>query len=61
MEDTDMTRTWRKSTFSSNGGANCVETASGNGVIRVRDTADREGALLTLSADAWRDFTSSLK
>ena len=42
MEDTDMN--WRKASYSSNGGANCVEVAT-DGIVLVRDTTDREGPL----------------
>jgi len=52
---------WRKSTYSSANGGDCVETASTDGVILVRDTADRAGALLTLTAGAWASFTASLR
>jgi hypothetical protein len=44
----------------SNGG-DCVETASGERVILVRDTADRDGATLSVPADTWRAFTASLR
>jgi hypothetical protein len=36
----------------------CVEVASG---ILVRDTADRDGPVLTFSPATWRAFTASLK
>jgi hypothetical protein len=52
---------WRKSTYSDGNGGQCVETASGDGVVLVRDTANREGGTLTFSAEAWRAFTSALK
>ena len=54
---------WRKSTYSSDGGQACVETASdsGNAVIMVRDTTDRDGGTLAFTADAWQRFTSGLK
>jgi hypothetical protein len=52
---------WRKSSYSGSNGGNCVETASGNGVIRVRDTTDRDGVTLSVSADAWHKFTDSLR
>ena len=41
---------WRKSTYSSANGGQCVETASRNGVVLVRDTVDRDGAVLGFSA-----------
>jgi Domain of unknown function (DUF397) len=59
MEDTDMN--WRKSCYSSNGGATCLETASGNGMVLVRDNTDREGGTLTIPAQSWTSFTASLR
>jgi hypothetical protein len=47
---------WRKSSYSDGNGGNCVETASRNGVVLVRDTKHRDGAVLTILADAWRRF-----
>jgi hypothetical protein len=52
---------WRKSSYSDGNGGNCVETASGNGVIQVRDTVDRDGTTLSVSAAAWQRFTDALK
>lgn len=51
---------WRKSTHSDANGGDCVEVASTD-VVMVRDTADRGGTLLTVAAQAWQTFTSSLK
>jgi hypothetical protein len=52
---------WRKSTFSGNGGAACVETASGSGVILVRDTTNRDGGTLTFGTGAWADLVARIK
>jgi hypothetical protein len=52
---------WRKSTFSDGSGGNCVETASSDGAILVRDTTDRTGGALTFSAGAWQAFMTLLK
>jgi hypothetical protein len=52
---------WRKSTYSDANGGNCVETASADSVVLVRDTSNREGGTLTLSAAAWMVFTSKIK
>ena len=52
---------WRKSTYSENGGENCVETAGGQGVILVRDTTDRDGGTLSFPVGAWAKFAASLK
>jgi uncharacterized protein DUF397 len=48
--------TWRKSSFSGGNGGQCVEVAA-PGVVLVRDTVNRDGAMLTFSAAAWRAFT----
>ncbi len=50
---------WRKSSYS-NGAGECVEVAQGDGV-RVRDTKDRDGMVLRVSAETWRAFASALK
>jgi hypothetical protein len=58
----DVTHTaWRKSTYSGGNGGECVETASDASVILVRDTTDREGGTLNFSAEAWTEFTASLR
>jgi hypothetical protein len=51
---------WRKSTYSGANGGDCVEVASTN-FIMVRDTNDREGAVLMVCAEAWQEFTASMK
>ena len=60
MEDT-ISQGWRKSSYSGNGGGNCVEVGNGTGRVLVRDTKDRAGDVLTVPADVWARFTSSLK
>lgn len=52
---------WRKSTYSNANGGDCVETSSGDGVILVRDTTNRDGGTLAFSAEAWERFTASLR
>lgn len=52
---------WRKSSFSDANGGSCVESASADGVVLVRDTTNREGGALAFSAEAWRAFTGALK
>jgi hypothetical protein len=51
---------WRKSSHSGSNGS-CVETATGEGVILVRDTTDRDSATLAFTAQAWAQFTASLR
>jgi hypothetical protein len=52
---------WRKSSFSGANGGACIEAASGDGTIIVRDTADRDGTTLSVPAGAWQAFTASLR
>jgi Domain of unknown function (DUF397) len=52
---------WRKSSFSGANGGACVETSSNDGTVLVRDTANRDGVTLSVSADAWQAFTASLR
>ncbi len=60
MESTDLT-SWRKSTYSSNGGATCVEIGDAPHAVLVRDTQDRTGPMLRFSPDTWRRFTRQVK
>jgi Domain of unknown function (DUF397) len=53
---------WRKSSYSGNGGANCVEVAGNlTGFVLVRDSKDREGPGLALSDQAWSAFVQGIK
>jgi hypothetical protein len=60
MEDS-IEKTWRTSSYTGNGGGNCVEVADAANVVIVRDTKDRDGGTLALSADAWRAFMGEIK
>lgn len=51
---------WRKASYSATNG-NCVEVADATGGVLVRDTTDRTGAMLAVSADAWQRFTATMK
>jgi hypothetical protein len=52
---------WRKSSYSGASGNACVEVGDGDRVVLVRDTTDRPGAVLRVSAQAWRMFTTALR
>jgi hypothetical protein len=56
-----LTPGWRKSSYSGNGGANCVETGNAPGTVLVRDTTSRDGGTLVITVKAWASFTASLK
>jgi hypothetical protein len=55
-----MSGPWRKSSYSTNGGQNCVEVAR-DGAVLIRDTANRSGMTLSVGHDAWASFTATLK
>jgi hypothetical protein len=55
-----MESNWRKSSYSADNGGACVEVASAE-VVLVRDTIDRNGLVLTFTADAWRAFASTIR
>jgi hypothetical protein len=56
-----MSAPWRKSSYSGNGGQDCVEVA-GDGAVLIRDTKDRgHGPVLRVSPEAWAKFTASLR
>jgi hypothetical protein len=52
---------WRTSTRSSTNGGDCVEVADNlPGLVAVRDSKDRDGAVLTFGPAAWRAFLAVL-
>ena len=57
MEDTDLK--WRKASYSSNGGGNCVEVGEARRGVLVRDTKNRAGVVLRFTPAAWRRFAGS--
>ena len=53
---------WRKSSYSSSTGQNCVEVATNlRGIVAVRDSKDPDGPTLLLSIPEWRFFLSRQK
>lgn len=61
MRNTDFTAVaWRKSS-ASDGSDNCVETARVDGTAAVRDSKDRDGAVLTFGERAWADFLHGVR
>ena len=52
---------WRKSSHSGSNGGGCLEAASHNRHILIRDTRDRGGPVLRFPATTWRRFTGHLK
>jgi len=61
MED-QIAPTWRKASYSGNGGGDCVEVARNlPGEIAVRDSKDPHGPVLTIESAMWRDFIADVK
>ena len=60
MEDQVDIR-WRKSSYSGNGGSDCVEVGQAGSGVLVRDTQDRTGPALRFTPGAWRRFADSVK
>ena len=52
---------WRKSSYSGGEGGNCVELADRDGRVMTRDTQDRSGPVLKVSAQAWREFVGRVQ
>ena len=59
--ESQIDRGWRKSSYSGNGGGNCIEAASTAQAVLVRDTQDRQGPVLRFDAEVWRRFASKVK
>lgn len=57
----DMNLQWRKATYSSGNGGNCVEVATADHTIAVRDSKDADGPRLAVGPQAWKAFTAELK
>ncbi|MGI5417405.1 DUF397 domain-containing protein [Actinomadura luteofluorescens] len=56
----DLTNTkWRKSSYSTSNGGNCVELANAAGAVAVRDSKDPDGPILLLTRAALRTALNS--
>lgn len=51
---------WRKSSYSGEE-TNCVEVGSAPELVGVRDTKDRDGAVLAFAHDQWMIFVASIQ
>jgi hypothetical protein len=60
MED-NMKQDWRTSSYTGNGGGNCVEVGEARRDVLVRDTKDRSGPALRFSPSVWRRFADQVK
>ncbi|MEV5493112.1 DUF397 domain-containing protein [Streptomyces bobili] len=47
---------WRKSSYSTGGGGECLEVAAVPGAVLVRDSKRPQGERLDIGAEAWTGF-----
>jgi hypothetical protein len=58
----DMTKAvWRKSSYTTSNGGDCVELASVPGTVAVRDSKDPDGPRLVFGRRAFAVFLTSVK
>lgn len=56
------TAVWRKSSYTSGEGGNCVEVVDGlPGIVPVRDSKDPDGPAIVFRAAAWSAFVCAVK
>lgn len=61
MEDQVEPR-WQKSSYSGNGGGDCVEVARNlPNVVAVRDSKNPDGPVLMITPAEWRKFIADIK
>jgi hypothetical protein len=62
MRCPDLTNAlWRKSSFSSANGSNCVEVAEVAEAMAVRDSKDRHGSALLFTPTSWTAFIDAVR
>ena len=52
---------WRKSSYSGDNGGACVEVATADPAVAVRDSKHPDGPLLAFAANTWQAFTDQVK
>jgi hypothetical protein len=52
---------WRKSSYSTSNGGDCVEVGTALETIAVRDSKKASGVILAFARDSWKDFTHRTK
>ncbi|MFC4500212.1 MULTISPECIES: DUF397 domain-containing protein [Streptomyces] len=50
---------WFKSSYSGTEGGDCVEIATGTGVVHVRDSKAAAGPVVRVSREAWAGFVGA--
>lgn len=51
---------WRKSTYSTGNGGDCVEIGNAPGDVLIRDTKNRDGHVMRVPASEWNRFVGVL-
>lgn len=54
----DSALKWRKSSYSSNDGPDCVEVATASGAVHVRDSKKAAGPRFAVAGPAWTEFVA---
>lgn len=52
---------WKKSSYSGANGGDCIEAASADGTVLVRDTKNRDGGTLGFTTSAWGAFLAAIR
>ncbi len=52
---------WQKSSYSGNGGGNCVEVHGQGNAVDVRDSKDPNGPVLSFGPGEWAAFVAGVK
>lgn len=52
---------WRKSSYSNGGGGECVECVYTADGVKVRDSKNVTGPMITVTPDAWRAFVATAR
>ena len=61
MED-QIELSWRKSSYSGNGGGSCVEVGTGlPGKVAVRDSKNPDGPVLGFGPEDWSAFVAGVR
>ena len=53
--------TWRKASYSTGNGGNCVEVGTAPRTVAVRDSKDPHGPALAFTPARWQAFTRTLR
>jgi len=62
MNADSTSQTWRRSSYSTGSGGNCVEVAaSPAGPVAVRDSKDPAGPVLSFTSAGWSAFLGAVK